>query len=122
MYAIIEDSGSQMKVEEGDRFEIDIRDAKVDDELTFDRVLMVGSGEGNSKIGTPYVDGAAVKAKVIAESQHLVTRQLAKIDGSDRLIFEFVPGIQLVCPQHESQRSSIVGQLAQLEELGHVRP
>lgn len=69
MYAIIEDSGSQMKVEQGDRFEIDLRDAKVDDELTFDRVLMVGSGEGNSKIGTPYVDGAAVKAKVIAETR-----------------------------------------------------
>lgn len=69
MYAIIEDSGSQMKVEQGDRFEIDLRDAKVDDELTFDRVLLVGAGEGDAKIGTPYVDGASVKAKVIAETR-----------------------------------------------------
>ncbi|MBL1216763.1 MAG: 50S ribosomal protein L21 [Planctomycetes bacterium] len=69
MYAIIEDSGSQMKVQQGDVFEIDLRDAKADDEITFDHVLLVGPDEGDAVIGTPYVNGAAVTAKVLCEKK-----------------------------------------------------
>lgn len=69
MYAIIEDSGSQVKVAEGDKFEIDHRDAEPGSEITFDRVLMVGGGKGKAKIGAPYLDGAAVTAKVIEPRQ-----------------------------------------------------
>lgn len=65
MYAIIEDSGTQIKASEGDVLTIDIRElpdsAKT---VTFDRVLLVG-GDGASKIGQPYVDGASVTADII---------------------------------------------------------
>ena len=64
MYAVIEDSGSQMKVNEGDVLEIDLREiGKKDKSVTFDRVLMIGGD--NPTIGTPYVDGASVTAEII---------------------------------------------------------
>ena len=48
MYAIIEDSGTQIKVSEGDVIRVDVRDLPDDAAtLTFDRVLMVG-GEGEA--------------------------------------------------------------------------
>ncbi len=65
MYAIIEDSGSQMKVAQGDVFEIDVREAEAGSDLTFDRVLMVSNGDGETTLGKPYVDGATVSAKVL---------------------------------------------------------
>ena len=66
-YAIIEDSGSQLKVEPGDRFEIDLRDlADGQTTVTFDKVLLV-SGDAGVKIGTPAVAGATVTAKILGK-------------------------------------------------------
>lgn len=66
MYAIIEDSGSQMKVAEGDVLTVDLREgAEAGSEIIFDRVLMIGNdGDADATMGLPYVDGASVKAKV----------------------------------------------------------
>lgn len=71
MYAIIEDSGTQIKVSEGDVIRIDQRDladnAGEVPSITFDRVLLVG-GEGvDAKVGQPLVDGAKVTADVLNE-------------------------------------------------------
>jgi len=66
MYAIIEDSGSQMKVEEGETLLVDPRDLPDGaGELTFDRVLMIGEVGGDARIGQPYVDGASVTAEIV---------------------------------------------------------
>jgi large subunit ribosomal protein L21 len=66
-YAIIEDSGTQTKVQPGDRFEIDLRDlAEGQTTITFDKVLLVG-GEAGVKIGQPMVTGATVTAKILGE-------------------------------------------------------
>lgn len=68
MYAVIEDSGGQMKVSEGDVLEIDLRTlGEKDTSVTFDRVLMIG-GDSPS-IGTPYVEGASVTADIIDPDQ-----------------------------------------------------
>lgn len=67
MYAVIEDSGTQIKVAEGDVIDVDLRDASEGDAITFDRVLLVGPGEGKATVGTPYVDGASVSAEVVRE-------------------------------------------------------
>lgn len=68
MYAVIEDSGSQFKVSEGDIIRVDLRDLPENaTELSFDRVLMVGGSEDAAKIGAPVVDGASVKADVLTE-------------------------------------------------------
>jgi len=65
MYAVIEDSGTQIKVEQGDEIKIDIRDLKDDEAtLTFGKVMLIG-GEGDAKIGAPYVDGATVEADIV---------------------------------------------------------
>ena len=66
-YAIIEDSGTQLKVEPGDRFEIDLREMPAgQDTVTFDKVLFVSS-EGGVKVGKPTVAGATVSAKILGE-------------------------------------------------------
>jgi large subunit ribosomal protein L21 len=66
-YAIIEDSGTQFKVEPGDKFEIDLRDLKDGQStITFDKVLLVSSDSG-VKVGAPTVAGASVTAKVLGQ-------------------------------------------------------
>ena len=63
MYAIIETGGKQYQVKEGDEIFIEKLDVNADDTVTFDKVVAVG---GDSlTVGAPYVDGAAVEAKVI---------------------------------------------------------
>ncbi|MFO0894591.1 MAG: 50S ribosomal protein L21 [Phycisphaerales bacterium] len=71
MYAIIEDSGTQIRVAKGDELELDLRDLKDGTkELVFDRVLAVGQGDGTpAKVGTPYLAGAKVTAEVVGETQ-----------------------------------------------------
>ena len=41
MYAIIDDRGQQLKVEEGQELEIDLHEASTGDEIVFDRVLVI---------------------------------------------------------------------------------
>ena len=68
MYAIIEDSGTQIKVAPGDVVEIDLRDSRANDNISFDRVLLVSaSDDAPPTIGTPYIDGASVTANVVGE-------------------------------------------------------
>ena len=67
MYAIFEDGGKQYKVSEGDALLVERRDlAEGQRELVFDRVIMVGEGAA-AKIGTPWVNGATVKASIVTE-------------------------------------------------------
>lgn len=62
MYAIIETGGKQIKVTEGQEVFVEKLHAEADDVVTFDNVLFIGGEE--TKVGTPYVDGATVTAKV----------------------------------------------------------
>ena len=68
MYAIVEDSGTQIKMTECEVMDVDLRDigekAKT---ITFDRVLMVGDADKKAKaeVGQPYLTGASVKADVL---------------------------------------------------------
>ncbi len=68
MYAIIADSGRQIKVEEGQELDIDFRDASAGDKLTFDQVLAV-SGKDGFQVGKPMVTGASVTAEVLGAAQ-----------------------------------------------------
>ncbi|WP_026699858.1 50S ribosomal protein L21 [Salibacterium aidingense] len=62
MYAIIETGGKQVKVEEGQEVYVEKLDASEGDAVTFDNVVFVGGDE--VKVGSPFVDGAKVSAKV----------------------------------------------------------
>ena len=57
MYAIIETGGKQYKVQAGDVVFIEKLDVEPEQEITFDKVMVVG--------GTPTVAGATVSAKVL---------------------------------------------------------
>ena len=67
MYAIIETGGKQYIVEAGDKIKVEKLDVKEGDKVTFDKVLFV-SGD-DSKVGAPFVDGAKVEAKVLAQGK-----------------------------------------------------
>ncbi|MEM8836193.1 MAG: 50S ribosomal protein L21 [Planctomycetota bacterium] len=63
-YAVIEDSGTQIKASVGDVLTVDLRELADDaSSITFDKVLAVGGPDG-STIGQPYVDGATVVAEI----------------------------------------------------------
>ncbi|GIO27671.1 50S ribosomal protein L21 [Ornithinibacillus bavariensis] len=62
MYAIIETGGKQVKVEEGQVVYVEKVTADVNETVTFDKVLFVGGAD--VKVGSPYVEGATVTAKV----------------------------------------------------------
>ena len=65
MYAIVEDSGTQIKLSTGDVLEVDVRDLD-GDTITLEKVLMIG-GDGEPTVGTPYIEGASVAIEVLEE-------------------------------------------------------
>ena len=65
MYAIIEDSGTQFKVSEGDVLSVDLRELpEAAKEIEFGRVLLIGE-EGNVRVGRPLVAGAKVVGEIV---------------------------------------------------------
>ena len=64
MYAVIETGGKQVRVQEGDVVFIEKLNAEADETVSFDKVVAVGA-ESGIKVGTPYVEGATVSAKVL---------------------------------------------------------
>lgn len=62
MYAIIETGGKQVRVEVGQKIFVEKLEAEVGSTFTFDKVLLVA--DAKVSIGTPYVKGATVTAKV----------------------------------------------------------
>lgn len=68
MYAIIAADGKQYKVQQGDEIQVDLRDVKEGDTITFDQVLLVSDGT-SPKVGKPMVAGASVAAEVLGQEQ-----------------------------------------------------
>ena len=61
MYALVEMLGKQYKAEEGKAVQVDLVDAEVGAQVTYDSVLAVVNGE-DVRFGAPYVAGASVVA------------------------------------------------------------
>ncbi len=68
MYAIIRSGGKQYTVRPGDDILVERLSAEVGSELSIDEVLFVG-GEGDPKVGHPFVDGAKVTASVLSHGR-----------------------------------------------------
>jgi large subunit ribosomal protein L21 len=64
MYAIVETGGKQYPVEEGRYIDLELLDAKQDEKVTFDKIVMLVNGK-KSKVGQPYVTGASVEGTVV---------------------------------------------------------
>jgi large subunit ribosomal protein L21 len=69
MYAIIETGGKQYKVAEGDVIRCDLLTSEVGSDVTFDKVVLAGSGE-SVKVGTPHVSGAQVSGTVVRRDKN----------------------------------------------------
>ncbi len=68
MYAIIAESGRQYKVEAGQEFDIDYREAQPGDAIRFERVLAVRNDSG-FQVGRPLVEGATVEGEIVGTFQ-----------------------------------------------------
>lgn len=68
MYAIIETGGKQYKVAEGDVIRCDLLQSEVGSDVTFDRVVLAGSGS-DVKVGAPLLDGATVSGTVLRQAK-----------------------------------------------------
>ncbi|RMF13879.1 MAG: 50S ribosomal protein L21 [Candidatus Dadabacteria bacterium] len=64
MYAVIETGGKQYRVTPNATVRVEKLEGESGAEVTFDRVLLVNSGE-QTTIGTPVVDGAVVRGKIV---------------------------------------------------------
>ena len=68
MYAIIEESGGQRTVRQGEEILVDLLgegQSQVGQAVSFDKVLVIGEAGGSAKVGQPYVAGAKVGAQVV---------------------------------------------------------
>ena len=70
MYAVIESGGKQHRVVEGETLKLEKIEAATGDTVEFDKVLMLGGGDDDIKIGTPIVEGSKVTAEVVAHGRH----------------------------------------------------
>ncbi len=68
MYAIIETGGKQYKVAEGDVIRCDMPDGEPGSDVTFDKVVLAGSG-ADVKVGTPVVSGASVTGTLLRHAK-----------------------------------------------------
>ena len=67
-YAVIATGGKQYRVKVGDRITVERLHAEAGSDFTIEQVLLVG-GNGETKIGTPVVDGASVTARIDAHDR-----------------------------------------------------
>lgn len=68
MFAIVETGGKQYNVRKGTVLRVEKLDAAEGDDVVFDRVLVVEC-DGDLRVGTPYVPGARVTARVRSQGK-----------------------------------------------------
>ena len=68
MYAVIATGGKQYRVAEGDVLFVEKLAGELDEQVVFSDVLTVVE-DGSVKIGTPYLAGAKVTAKVLKQGK-----------------------------------------------------
>ena len=68
MYAVIKTGGKQHRVSVGEALKVEKIDAETGAEIVLGEVLMVGEGD-QVTIGAPLVNGASVKATVLAQGK-----------------------------------------------------
>ena len=69
MFAVIKTGGKQYLVSPGDKIKIEKIDASEKKEVIFDEVLLVVDDKEEIKIGAPFIEGAKVKAKFLAQDR-----------------------------------------------------
>ncbi len=67
-YAVIKTGGKQYRVQQGDVLRVELLTAEEGATVSFDQVLLVGTGE-TITVGAPLVEGATVSATVRAHGR-----------------------------------------------------
>ncbi len=67
-FAVIAISGVQLKVFEGMEYEVNKLEGKNGDKLEIKEVLLISDGK-DTKVGTPYIDGATVKLEITSQKK-----------------------------------------------------
>ena len=68
MYAVMETGGKQYRVQAGDVFRVERLEGEAGCGVVFDKVRVVG-GDNSTKFGTPWVEGAEVRAEVVSQGR-----------------------------------------------------
>ncbi len=68
MFAVIKTGGKQYLVSPGDKIKVEKLDTEEGKKITFKEVLLLSEKE-DLKIGTPFIKGAKVEAKVIKQDR-----------------------------------------------------
>ena len=68
MYAIIENGGKQYKIEEGKKVKLEKMTAPEGEEVRLSNVLAINGANG-TVIGNPYIEGAYINGKVVAQGR-----------------------------------------------------
>ena len=68
MYAVIRSGGKQARVALGDSLRVEKLDGAVGDSIELGEVLLVAD-DGESRVGTPLVDGARVRGTITAQGR-----------------------------------------------------
>ena len=118
-YAIIQTGGQQYRVAPGDVIDVErIKDHEPGDTVSFDEVLLVSDGNDVS-VGTPFVTGARVVAKVEEEGK-----------GKKIIVFKYKPKIRYRRKKGHRQRfarlsiqeiESPVGSEAKVKQAGQAK-
>lgn len=80
MYAIIKTGGHQYRVAPGDTLEVEKLDAEPGTNVELGEVLLVGGADNGITIGTPFIEGAKVLAKVVSQGK-----------GQKLIVFKYKP-------------------------------
>lgn len=67
-FAVIETGGKQYRVSPGQKVKVEKLNAEVGGIFVFDKVLLAADGD-KAEIGTPYVPGAKVEAKILRQAR-----------------------------------------------------
>ena len=68
MYAIVKTGGKQYRVSPGQTVRVEKLEGQVGESVALEEVLLVG-GEGETRIGKPMVEGAAVEAEIVEQGR-----------------------------------------------------
>ena len=69
MYALVEYSGKQFFLKEGEKLKIPFLDEKVGTKVSFEKVLLYNDGK-NEKVGSPYIKSLSFNAKIISHGKN----------------------------------------------------
>lgn len=67
MFAVVQTGGKQYKMSAGQKLKLEKLEGAVGEVVNLDQVLLVGSTQENTKIGSPLVKGATVSVEILSQ-------------------------------------------------------